>query len=819
MTTSYPFENLPDENFGCKANSLSTLFKNGFNVPKGFVIPSSAIEQVFVSFTQNEDMPSAEKRVFMETCSEYFTPLIEDSWSKTKAFFPENTNVAVRSSMNLKDHSEFSSTGQFSTVLDVKDFDQFASAVIECIKSAYNELALIYCANIGVDPNVLRVNIVVQEMVQPDHAGVCYTNNPLTGNEKEIMIESIDGLGENLLRGTATPSSYKVNWYDDNVVELNQVEISSLKQSSVKMIVETALKIQNLYGFPVDIEWAIKDDELFILQSRPMTSIRFITQNDWTNAELKDGGISSEITTPFMYSFFERVLETTMSPYLKSVKLHPDYTPQKWFTQFMLYSYWNLSAVKDGVKKLPGFIERDFDNNLGVKPHYEGKGHVTERNPKSIFNGIRIVLALRKSIRKKLQNAPSLLNSLEGIISKYQKLNFKELSDQELVGHIEQIIQTDFLRVDSAYFEIIYTNANYATLFKKYLARKNKTGEINYLNLISGIQNISHLRPSFELWDLSREIRDSEALSYFQSKSVTELCSAFLSNENLPFREELEALISKYGYKSEKELQILVSNWDQDPRQVFATLTNFLEKEDSASIRIQNDLQYQTFQSELAKISSSKMRKEIDKHRKLFWLKEEFRDKSCQMYGIIRSIYLELSERLLAKGVIAELNDIFYLFPEQILELFAGKTDHLEIIRKNKIIYAGYRNFDRPNEIWVEQVVPLEAPFKSSNWHEGVACSGSIIEGTAYIAKTTAEAEKMPNGMIMVTNYTDPGWAVYFSKIKGLITETGGTLSHGAVISREYGIPAVLAVRNALKFIKTGDKLRINGANGFIEIL
>jgi hypothetical protein len=174
------------------------------------------------------------------------------------------------------------------------------------------------------------------------------------------------------------------------------------------------LEIQHLYGFPVDIEWAIKDGELFILQARPMTSIRFITSNDWTNAELKDGGISSEITTPFMYSWFERVLETTMPPYLKSVRLHPDYKPKKWFTQFMLYSYWNLSAVKDGVKKLPGFIERDFDNNLGIRPHYEGDGHVTERTLKSVFNGIRIVLALKKSIRTKVKNAPAKLLDLEG---------------------------------------------------------------------------------------------------------------------------------------------------------------------------------------------------------------------------------------------------------------------------------------------------------------------------------------------------------------------------------------------------------------------
>lgn len=819
MTTIYPFEQLPEDNFGGKANSLSTLFKNGFNVPKGFVIPSSEIEHVFVSFTQNEDMPSEEKRVFMETCIEHFTPLIENTWSITKEFFSETPHVAVRSSMNLKDGSLFSCSGQFSTELNVTDFDGFTTAILECIKSAYNPIALLYCSNNEIDPNLIRVNLVIQEMVLPDHAGVCYTNNPLTGNEKEMMIESINGLGENLVRGNATPSSYKVNWYDDVIVQLNQMEISSLKISSINLIVETALAIQKLYGFPVDIEWALKDDELFILQARPMTAIRFITSNDWTNAELKDGGISSEIATPFMYSLFELVLETTMSPYLKSVKLHPDYTPEKWFTQFMLYSYWNLSAVKDGVKKIPGFIERDFDNNLGIKPHYEGDGYVTERNLRTIFNGIQILLALKKSIKEKLENAHTQLARLEGVLSKYRSLNYTELSDDELIAHIEQIIRTDYLRVEGAYFEIIYTNANYTTLFKRYLAKKDKSGEINYLNLISGIQNISHLRPSLALWELSRKIRASDSRSFYDDKSVAELCTIFKTNEKLPFREEFNAVITKFGDKSEKELQILVPNWNQDPRQAFATLSNFIQKEDSEGIQIQNDRQHKVYLNELAKITSKKMRKEIKNHRKLFWLKEEYRDKSCQMYGIIRNIFYELSERLVAQKVISERDDIFYLSPEQILALYAGRKELLETIRNNKIIHSGYRNFDRPNEIWVKQVIPKEKTRKSGNWLDGVACSGAIVEGTAYIARSTADAENMPNGMIMVTNYTDPGWAVYFSKIAGLITETGGTLSHGAVISREYGIPAILAVRDALKSIKTGDKLRINGADGSIEIL
>lgn len=819
MTTTYPFDQLPNQSFGGKANSLSTLFTNGFNVPRGFIIPASEIEQVFISFSQNAEMPAEEKRVFVDTCASHFTPLIEDSWAEVKQFFPEKTKIAVRSSINLEDGTLFSFAGQFKTVLNVSDFDGFATAVLECIASTYDQVALTYCLNNNIDCNLLRVNLIVQEMVNPDHAGVCFTINPLTGNEKEIMIESINGLGENLVQGTATPSSYKVNWYDPAITELNQIDVSSLKEASINIIVAEALKIQRLYGYPVDIEWALKDDKLYILQARPMTAIRFSTMNDWTNADLKDGGISSEIATPFMYSLYERAFENTLSPYLKSVKIHPPYEPEKWFTQFMLYSYWNLSAAKDGVKKIPGFVEREFDNDLGIEPQYEGKGHVTKTNLKSVVNGLQILLALKKSIRNKISNAHTELARLEGILAKYREMDFSALSDQEIVTVAQKMVEDDYVRVEGTYFEMVYTNSNNTTLFKEFLDKKNKSGKIDYLNLIAGLQNISHLRPVYALWELSRSIRNSEHKSYFMTNSAEEICANYKANSELPFSAEIDSLIEKYGYKSEKELQILVPNWNQNPMQVFTTLANFIDKHDSESIILQNDKQYQLFQNELAKVSSKKVRNEILKHRKLLWLREEFRDTSSQMYDIIRTLFYEIGTRLVQRKIIPEVDDIFFLFPEEVLELFNENSEHLETIRKNKIIFEGYRNFDRPNEIWVEQTTVSKKTNKSSKLLNGIACSSGIVEGVAFVAQSVSDAEEMPEGMIMVTKFTDPAWTVYFSKITGLITETGGMLSHGAIISREYGIPAILAVKDAVKLIKTGDKLRINGSDGSIEIL
>ena len=213
------------------------------------------------------------------------------------------------------------------------------------------------------------------------------------------------------------------------------------------------------------------------------------------------------------------------------------------------------------------------------------------------------------------------------------------------------------------------------------------------------------------------------------------------------------------------------------------------------------------------------MREAVQQHRQFLWYREEFRDRSSQMYGVIRTFFYEIGARLKAQGILAEVEDVFFLSPKEGIELLAGKKEHLDLIRKNKIIFRSFRNFDRPNEIWRVQTGASRKKRATGNLLQGIACSNGIVEAEVYVARSVAEASEMPNGMIMVTKFTDPAWTLYFAKIKGLVTETGGMLSHGAIISREYGIPAVLAVPDALTLLKTGTKIRLNGNDGTVEIL
>jgi len=821
MKKIVPFLEVSELSFGGKANNLATLYQNGFNIPNGFIIPATILEEKIGAILNNLTLTENEIKEVILKNRVLFEDLIMMSWEYAIHVFGSDFKVAIRSSVNLEDGKNDSFAGQFSTTLEVDNYEDFTNSFMDCLLSKYNDEVISYCKSKNIKPTDLQINIIIQEMVAADFSGVCFTVNPITGNEKEMLIESVKGLGEKLVSGQITPSTYYVDWYNNKISKKTNIDDVVLTDKMIFNIVNKSLEIQQYYGLAQDIEWSIKDDKLYILQARPLTAIQFESKYDWTNADLKDGGISSEITTPFMYKLYEYAFETTMAPYLKSVKLHPTYKPKKWFTQYMLFSYWNLSATKDGVKKIPGFIEKEFDEDLGVKPRYEGKGHVTKLSLKSAFNGVKILLAINKSIKKTIKNAPKELAEINDIIKKNKGIDWENLTDEIFVKKAKTLINKDFLTVEGSYFVVIYNNSNLTTLFKDLLQKKKKNNSIQYLKLITGLQNLSHLQPSFALWKLSREILENNAhVDFYKSKSTKQLTEDYLNKKDIPLLEKLKKFIDKYGFHSEKELDISTPNWHENPTQVFATLLNFIDKPATENIIHQNEKQKLVFEKEFYKIKSKKLQKEIKKHRYFLWLREEYRDCSSQMYDIIRSVYLIAGKRLVEKQIIKTKEDIFFSNPNSIDLLFNNNANQIDKIAKNKVIYKSFRNFDKPNEIWSNKTLLMpEKILKTDNNLNGIACSYGVIEGDIYIAKTVNEANEMPNGKIMVTQFTNPAWTVYFSKISGLITETGGMLSHGAIISREYGIPAVLGVSNCTKILKTGDRVRLNGNSGVIEII
>lgn len=812
------FSEISNFKFGGKGNNLAKLFQEGFNVPVGYVVSEEIIKDLLGnSYPKSKE----ELLLIMDERSNDLLELSERIWMELQGNIEaSNCSYAVRSSANMEDSSKLSFAGQFESVLNVCSANELSIALKECYVSKFNDTVLNYCSQNNILHEDLKLNIVIQEFIEADYSGVCFSVNPLTGDYKELVVEVVKGRGDILVKGEVTPDKYIINWFDKQVVLDIDEQSTGISDDEMLRFADEFLKIQQYYGEPQDIEWVVKDNVLKIVQSRPLTSINFKTENSWTNADLKDGGISSEITTPLMYSLYEYIFETTLGNYLASVNLHPNYKPKKWFTHYMYYSYWNLSATKDGVKKIPGFVERDFDNDLGVEITYEGKGHVTKISFRSIIDGIKILTSLNKSINRTISGSSDELKRIDNILIK-NKVDYSQLSIEDFQIHLSKLVKDDYLSIEGSYFWVIYNNSNYSTLFKDLFDKKAKKYKIQYLKLIGGLDDVSHLRPIKELSVLvSKTINNKDAVNYFAGNSVIDIVETFKRKQLPHLQEEFDAFFLQFGYHSMKELDIKYPNWSEDPTQPFSTFISMLRQHGDTfndSLNRQKDL----YQSEFNKIGSKKLRKAIEKHRKLLWLREEYRDRSAQMYHTLRLCFLEAGNRLMELKVIEKQDDIFFLTYDDILRAFrADLINVMEKVYNNRVAYRSFRNFNRPNEILVNASRPSDYIIKDGdlNSMNGIACSSGMIKAQVYIANTIEDAEKMPHGVIMVTKFTDPAWTVYFSKISGLVTETGGMLSHGAIISREYGIPAVLGVKDATNKLKTGSEILLDGDNGMILI-
>lgn len=825
MNDIIPFKDI-DKNadFGGKANKLAEMYQAGFPVPDGLVVGYNVYQKVKVENGYSEDKVLNNQEIESLAFSAEIQNQLEESieYLKSKGF----NEYAVRSSGNMEDMQDSSFAGQYDSVLHVSGIDNLKKAIKECWISVNNPRVAKYCEEIGIDTKEIHLNVVIQGMIDADAAGVAFTVNPLTGNEKELVVESVAGVGEQLVQGSVTPDKIVYNPYDKKEIEVD------LKQTSGFMSLDTYLPlfsllqdVQQYYGEPLDIEWAFKDGKYYLLQARPMTKIYFDVDDNWTNADLKDGGISSTVTAPFMYSLYEYAFETSIPKYFKELHVYPKVPPKKWFNKFLGFAYWNMEAVKSGAKKVPGFVERKFDESLGITPEYSGTGYVTKFTPVSLFNGVRTLMAANKSLNKRLFACKDIINKSKAFFNEFHQTDLTKLSDKEFKNLYDETINNRYLMVEGGYFTIIYDNSNATSFFNEALEKYNTKAKekIKYLNLVTGLTNLSHLNPVVDLWELSRAIKtNADAKKYFETSTSAQIVEALKTGALKFFADEITDYIDKYAHHSIRELDILVPHWGEQPHQVFDALKDLLSQPDKNHPKLMNDKQNRIFIEEHKKIKSGKLLKKLKMHRHILWWREEMRDYSTRMYYVVRLLALELARRLKQKELISEPDDVFFLTFNELSGFFSGKdiVTYPEKIKQNRLLYNSFRNFKKPNEIYGRRHFTKSKLKQSKNLKEykGLACSPGSVEASVSVIKDIYEADKIVPGSILITKFTDPAWTPYFSKISGLITETGGILSHGAVVSREYGIPAVLAVTEITDILKTGDKIILDGDAGILMI-
>ena len=782
---------------GGKAAGLDALARAGFRVPPGFVV------------AHDETLEAIDDAVLAAGIAAI-------------GGFP----VAVRSSGLLEDLVDASFAGQYETFLGVTGVEALRTKIADCRASAKNERVRAYLAKVGKEESAAKVSVLVQRMVDPKLAGVAFTLHPITGREEHALVEMCEGLGEKLVSGHVTPSRIELGLESGDLVsEEVGPENVRLSADERRDLATALLAIQAHRHAPQDVEFAIdKDGVLYLLQTRAITKVAYRTDVDeLTNADFKDGGISARVCTPLMYSLYRNAVQSSFQQYFESLKLISPGEDLRWISMYYGRGYWNASAVKRALSKVPGFDEESFDRDLGIQKSYGAKGPLkVPTNVRTILGAVPVAFALDASYKRQL-----------GVVAEFKTTfpvehqrwlgstkRFASTADATFFEDLERVFFGLHARTEQAYFTTIYNNSNAQSDFKSFVAKMDRaTGrETRITDLLGGLDNVHHMdvqRGMVGLYHVAKaDGIDSDA-----------------------FARALGGFVLEHGEHGDAELDLTVPRWSEAPERVRVYVESMLAcgappKNPDDTVRDQQ----KRFEAEREAITgsyasgflhafrfASGFEKHLGRVRTYLSAREQMRKYSTQTYAVVRAYTLEAGRRLHGLGKFpASHDDVFMLEVEEVLALAQGKLGAAEAASRiafRRKMYDGYRDFLPPNELGRGVIARDEGSYVEGSALVGLGCSAGVVEGVVRVILSLDEVDQLREGDVLVTRFTDPGWTPALGLVAAVITEVGGLLSHAAVIGREYGIPAVLNLPGATKKLRTGQRVRVDGSTGRVEVL
>jgi len=774
--------------------------------------------------------------------------------------------VAVRSSATAEDLSHASFAGQYDTYLNVPSVDHLLDKVKACWASLWNERARAYREGRGGLAGELAMGVLVQQQVPAEVSGVLFTLNPTTGREREVVIEAVWGLGEGLVSGRITPDHYVVDSWDEQVItrqvadkpvmviphELGGVceapvpsddrQRPCLSDEQLVELVRLGYQVQAIYGYPQDIEWALCEDQFYVLQARPLTSFTFAPDiGQWTSVNLQEvlPGFVSVLSQSLSHDYEWTEAMQELFTRLKLMRCRRD--DVRWTGLFFGRAYWNVGIVKEYNTLVPGFEERSFDRTVGIEPTYEGRGRVTHYTPRAILRGLPILLALKRTYQEVLEEARTYREAFRRREERFSSVDPRSLSDEELRAEVKRVLD-------------LHYEANRIALLTTFLATQSQDDLqplVDQLNadypdrrpitmgrLLTGLSNVGTTEPLISLWRLSQKAQSQPRLAEaIQEASVEALRQRLQSfPEGREFWKALEDYIETFRYMAASDEDLAYPRWDEDPTFVLRTLKNFVALGDGEDfeeqIRLQKRIRELEKRRAMARLSHGRLRcmpwrrrhflSQLELVKTFCWWREETRVIASRAFYYCRRALLEQGRRWADRGVLERTEDIFWMKREHLMGLLDGElspSDVRKVVRKYRRTTVLYRNFTPPSAI-VGRGGPEERASPSvSGRFIGVACGSGQATGRAKIVCSLEEAGKLEKGDILVAPYTNPGWTPLFSLASGIVMEEGGLLSHGAVVARECGIPTVLQIKDATWVFRDGQLLRVDGDRGVVEII
>jgi pyruvate,water dikinase len=731
----------------------------------------------------------------------------------------EHAAYAVRSSATAEDLPTASFAGQQDSYLNVVGPAAILEHVSRCWASLFTERAVTYRLRNGVDHRKVHMAVVVQRMVFPQAAGVLFTADPVTGHRKVASVEAVFGLGEALVSGLVNPDVYTVR--DGEVVTRTIAAEPTLTDAHAVRLVALGRRIEAHFGRPQDIEWCLVDDDFQFVQSRPITTLFPIPEaGDGENHVYVSVGHQQMMTDamkPLGLSFWQATTPRLMAE--AGGRLFVDVT-QILASPASRASMVGLLGKSDPLigDALQTILDRgDFVPSLpdaGPVWTPPGAGSETIETDSAIVDELierseASIAALKRDIRS--QSGMALL---EFILADIQQRKHDRLDPRSL-----QVVMAG---MEAAW----WLNDHMQT----WLGEKNAAD-----TLTQSVPNNVTSEMGLALLDVADAIRPHPEVVAFLERVDDE---SFL--DELPAlaggreaRDAVVAFLDRYGMRCVGEIDITRPRWSERPTTLVPVLLgNVRNFEPGAGQRRFEQGKQEASKKEQELIArlralpdgeqkADETKRMIDRVRTFAGYREYPKYAMVSRYFVYKQALLEEAERLVQAGVIREKEDIFYLRFQELQDVVRTRRVDDQLIRERRDAFLSYRSLTPPRVLTSDGEAVAGAYRRDdvpAGAFVGLAVSAGTVEGRARVIVDLAEADFEP-GDILVTAYTDPSWTPLFVAISGLVTEVGGLMTHGAVIAREYGLPAVVGVEHATRLIRDGQRIRVHGTNGYVEVV
>lgn len=776
----YQLGQLPEDLYpivGGKAAGLDLLVKNRFSVPKGFVI---------------SDTDTIDEEAVLEAFDALGVK-----------------QVSVRSSASNEDGANASNAGQYETFLFVSR-SQLLESIGKCIASLNAKRVNDYNRHFEIDKG--NMNVVVQEMIDSDKAGVLFTASPTAG--ACILIEAVRGQGENLVSGQTTAHRYEIS--RKNFIPCDDDLLSA---QEVKMLYETGKRIRSVFGEEKDIEWAVKDGKLLLLQMRPITT-EIIDIEEFDRDEDLSGHLFTKrnvgemmpgAVTPLTLSTSVKAIDYGMRYMLyvagayktpfeeEPLKLISSISGHLFFDMNLLYNMHAKVGIADPQAMNLSIMGEYYDYIPDIPP----KANPFLRAVNSV-KFLHYVLSGHRAMKK-----------FDKVLA---KVKFAQTSS---CRELYRSIDANLCHLDESliyhYASSAYSGSASSTLYR--LVDKFFPDKREYQSFLSHL--LSNI-PNIESADILSRLQDLASLIKQQEPRAKDFTAGELQeyiNRHEIVHAAYEAFLSRHGHRCIKEAEMRNKPWRDDSislmkylQSIIRSPMNLTQHEESVNL----SQEFAFIKNPLLKAASVSYAK---KARQGVVDREHTKSQLIQIIDLFKQQYAVLADLMVANKLLPDADLIYFLTHPEIGRLIDGDATLLPLALRRRKAYAMQEELSFDDTYIGKPIANVFDVDENGGIMKGVPVSNGECEGIVHIVHNADDADQLQKGEIMVARFTDIGWSPYYSIISGLITEIGSSLSHGAVVAREYGLPTIVNVKAATKVLKNGDRIRMNAAKGTVMLI